>query len=372
TMLPADEGDAIWVEWGTTERHRMIIDMGRSGRATRARLEALAPEDRHVELVVVTHVDADHIGGVLAGLVEGAPIEGLTFGDIWFNGRAHLDGRSVSRDPSKEHLGPAQGDRLSRWLVRRTWNDGFERGPVVRTDRAPVRVLADGMRVTVIGPTTERLKGFTATWDVEMAKVEKRRAAKATAAGVERLGRRTPPPRPTLPDCAALKGHAARTSTPDGSLANGSSICIVIEWGSRRVLLTGDAWGDEIASGMAAYAAQQDPPLSLPVPVDLVKVPHHGSEGNVSDGWLTSVDAPCWAISTNGTKHYHPDARAITRILRCNPSAHLVFNEPSTYNGWWTEHSWRTRFGYEVSCGASNGITVRLPADSSEREVVVI
>ena len=73
--LPARQGDALWIRWGDPRAPRqMFIDMGTEpvGKAIRARLEALEPAQRHFDLLVITHVDADHIGGVLTAVAEAA------------------------------------------------------------------------------------------------------------------------------------------------------------------------------------------------------------------------------------------------------------------------------------------------------------
>ncbi|MEA2684952.1 MAG: hypothetical protein QOE93_147, partial [Actinomycetota bacterium] len=62
-MLPAGYGDAILVTYGTeAEPHRILIDGGqaRSFPAVSARLRSF---NGPIDLLVVTHVDTDHIGG---------------------------------------------------------------------------------------------------------------------------------------------------------------------------------------------------------------------------------------------------------------------------------------------------------------------
>lgn len=67
-------------------------------------------------------------------------------------------------------------------------------------------------------------------------------------------------------------------------------------------------------------------------------------------------------------KHYHPDASAIARVLQYGkpPAGEtrkpvLLFNEPSTYNGWWTNSDWCTSFGYEAHRGTeTDGLTIEI------------
>src|SRR5690606_39540676 len=91
-LLPAEYGDALGIEYGSgAAPHRVLIDCGTSAvfPRIRDRILSLPVEDRHFELLVVTHVDLDHIGGVLALLNEREALQ-VSFGEIWFNGFVHL------------------------------------------------------------------------------------------------------------------------------------------------------------------------------------------------------------------------------------------------------------------------------------------
>ena len=100
-MLPARHGDALWIEWGDeSDRHRMLIDGGPTAtyKELKSRFEALDPTDRHVELFVVTHIDADHIDGAIRLLNDEAL--GVTYSDIWFNEHRHLVGPPTTAGPA--------------------------------------------------------------------------------------------------------------------------------------------------------------------------------------------------------------------------------------------------------------------------------
>ncbi|HSJ94391.1 MAG TPA: hypothetical protein VK896_10190, partial [Gaiellaceae bacterium] len=59
-MLPGGNGDALWIEYGDPQSpRRLLVDGGTKGTwddpaGLRSRLEGLAPDDRHFELLVVT------------------------------------------------------------------------------------------------------------------------------------------------------------------------------------------------------------------------------------------------------------------------------------------------------------------------------
>ncbi|HSX62942.1 MAG TPA: hypothetical protein VLF18_22380 [Tahibacter sp.] len=363
TMLPARQGDALWIEWG--ERPwRMLVDMGTQavGTALRRRIAALPREQRRFELLVVTHVDEDHVGGTLPALVDEGPIDGLEFGDTWFNGWPHLQDLPVRSTLAA--LGPVQGERLGRWLRAYPWNAAFDKAPVAWQPGLPLRrhELADGLRLSVLGPPPTRLPAYRETW--------RRDVAEATATGrlepepatspspqIQPLGVRRRPKRPALATPDDLAALADTVSDADPSLANGTSIVLLLDYRGHRVLLAGDAWSDDLVAAIRAIGDGQRLSLSA------FKLPHHASESNVSRTLVEAVDCRDWLISTDGTRHYHPGAAAVARVLRYGtPAPRLHFNVRSEFNGWWDDADWRARFGYETRYGdATDGLALAWP-----------
>lgn len=361
-FLPARQGDAIWIRWG--DRYQIMIDMGTEqvGGQIRDRLASVPADQRRFELLVVTHVDRDHIGGVLTCVADpDTSLPGLEFGDVWFNGWEHLHGRAVAEPKSRsaiETMGPAQGERLTKWLRGQRWNHAFDRRPVQRSETDLPRIeLADGLALTILGPTPERLAAFQATWQEEVEEALRKGRLDEVSPGleptgdIERYGSSRPPILESVHDLAEL---ADTKYVPDPSYANGCSITFILEWDGRRILFTGDALAEEVTAALDLIDNGN------PIDLDLVKVPHHGSKNNVTDDLVRAVNCPHWLFSTDGTRHRHPDAVAIARILRSsrpgNPT--LCFNVPSTYNEWWNNREWMSRFSYSVDYGTdSEGLT---------------
>lgn len=364
-FLPARQGDAIWVRWG--EGRQLIIDMGteQTGRALAKRLNAVPEDQRRFDLLVITHVDSDHIGGVLTCVADAHPeVPGLVFDDVWFNGWEHLHGQQLpprASEPALEGMGPAQGERLASWLRRQSWNEAFDRFPVVRTDGVPRRVaLPDGLTLTVLGPTQSRLDDLRGTWkeDVEVALAKGQLDEASPGLGLpgpgrlEAFGSSQPP---TLENKVDLQLLAEGSSTKDSSKSNATTITLLLEWEGRRILLSGDAFADDLTKGLAALG------IGTPVRLDMFKLAHHGSRQNLTKDLVEAVDCPYWLFSTDGTTFRHPDAPAIARILhwgrRDRPT--LGFNVPSRFNRWWDNDTWRGLFDYDVEYGDdTHGLTV--------------
>jgi hypothetical protein len=355
TFLDARQGDAIWVRWG--EGRQLLVDMGTSGtgRALADRFRALPEDQRAFELLVVTHVDTDHIGGVLTGLVDPAEPVPVTFADVWFNGWEHLNGLVPADERSElEPMGGVQGELLTTWLRDHAWNDAFGRAAAIRTDTTLPRVeLPDGLTITVLAPVQERLTDLVPEWQLAVVTALEKGTLTDVSPGLEPMGPSTAPTLESAVDLAILSEDPFKV---DGSKANAASIALVLEHDGKRALLTGDATASELLGGLALLGAGER------VPLDLVKLPHHGSRNNVSRELVQAVDCPLWVFSSDGTTFRHPDAIAVSRVVRdSGPEPHLVFNVPSTFNQWWERAEWQDLFGYTTTYGVEDdGVTVAL------------
>ena len=142
-VLPARYGDCIWIEYGKDPVRRVLIDGGAPGvykRTLKPRLQRPSDEERKFELMVVTHVDYDHIRGI----IELALDDKLSFKakDVWFNGFRHIP------DKPADVLAGKHGEQLTDLLLSNglSWNShGFDEEAVVVPKEGPLpRVEFDG------------------------------------------------------------------------------------------------------------------------------------------------------------------------------------------------------------------------------------
>lgn len=332
-MLPAREGDCLWIRYGDADSPRQIlIDGGRLGtyRDIKHRLVKLPESQREFELFVITHVDRDHIEGALA-LLEDPDLE-LTFKEVWFNGYDHLKGEEL------ETFGALQGEKLTTALLLRKerWNASFNGGPVKIPDEGelPQIELAGGLTLTLLSPDTEKLAKLLPQWEKECEEagllpgIEARRSE---VEGLETFG--------GLPDVEKL---VAKPLKPDTTRPNGSSIALLAEYGGIRVLLGADAHIDRIVSSLQALVADGDR-----LRLDAFKLAHHGSSGNVSQELLELIECPRYLISTNGSYFMHPTVEAIARVLKFGGDEKtLYFNYDSDFTKVWKNDTLRAAYGY--------------------------
>lgn len=95
-LLPANEGDCLWVRYGKKEgtRHNIIIDGGveSNGGDIASIIENIAERNEKVD-IFVTHIDGDHIRGLIKGI-------GISNAEVMLNDYKHQKSEIVS-DTSK-------------------------------------------------------------------------------------------------------------------------------------------------------------------------------------------------------------------------------------------------------------------------------
>ena len=90
-MLPAASGDCIYLEFPDSD-FRMLIDGGYAKtyqKYLKKFLLNLAAEGKRLNLIVVTHIDNDHINGIKSLLQENGNAKNpqiIGIDEIWFNG----------------------------------------------------------------------------------------------------------------------------------------------------------------------------------------------------------------------------------------------------------------------------------------------
>lgn len=331
TLLPAADGDCLLLTWGDdTGLHHMVVDGGRSSSYTHLhdRLVDIANASEPLDLYVLTHIDADHIAGALTFLR--AKDRPLAPADVWFNGRAQTRGtgkRSFKQADDYSVLLAATG-----WA----WNRHFQ-DAVAAVEMAPDPIDVAGLKITMLSPTLDRLQRLGDEWDRWVAAEPERAARKGTRKPREQL---TPIPDPLVLEELAVDGPV------DTEAPNGSSIAFLAEWRGRRVLLSGDAHPDVLASSLQSLATTGDERLR----VHLLKASHHGSAKNMSRDLVALLDCRSLAVSTNGKIHGHPDPEAIARFVMHGSSGikHLHFNYETERTSPWGSKEAGRRYGFEA------------------------
>ena len=323
-MHPASEGDALMVVWGAEEaRCHALIDMGRS-----KNYEGLRPilgEIGRIDLFVVSHIDADHIGGVLP-LFKQDPLP-FKAAHVWFNAHAqHQEANARLPFDGRVVLGVAQAEKVTAGLASSGWsrNAHFASGiiSIDSPEAAGPIGISNGLSVRLLSPSDRKLAQLLPSWSAyleaeRLRTVDEGEPEQEPVEGRVRLGRSHVGPL----DVDAL---ATGPYAPDTARPNGGSIAFIAEYAGTRVLLAADAHPETIESSLRGLGASETSPYRI----DCLKVSHHGSKANTSSSMLKIIDCTCFAFSTDGSHHGHPDPELIARILKNDPKRPktLIFN----------------------------------------------
>jgi hypothetical protein len=317
--LAAKHGDALLLHYGDDDDPQLIvIDGGPGGvysRTLRPRLNAIRAtrvddqdDPLFIRMVMVSHIDDDHINGLLSMFrqliredEDGDPAS-YDVTTLWHNSFDDVVGQQSDTQlaaladtaraaaagdplPAGPHLSRHGGAVVASVKQGRTLreqarvlglnvNEGFGGGLVqVPNDEIVPDVDFDGgLSLEVIGPIGRRVEELQVEWDRQLQQ----------------------------------HGLARTAAFLDSSVFNLASITVIAKaragGGDREFLLTGDARGDDILTGLS-LADRLD---SGSCHFDVLKIPHHGSDRNVSTDFFRQVTADFYVVSGDG-RHGNPE-----------------------------------------------------------------
>jgi hypothetical protein len=328
-VVQARYGDCMILESGYGKRRRhVLVDGGPSlvyKPYLRGELSQIAQKGGKIDLMVLTHVDNDHVVGLLqfidelnearasgsAPLIEvvgmwhnafskflsGDPVEAERLEEeMLFAPITAEDGEESAAEPPPAETGLPVLDEA--WLMDDSYgikeghnlqaaekdlnllrNYGF-RNHLIRVEDAPRPVRVAGMRITILGPSIDNLENLRQKWVRWLTK-------------------------------EGLAFGAGQKVTPDDSEANLSSIMFLAESGQRRILMTGDGLGSDVVAGLETAGLM---PPGGTFKVDILKLPHHGSARNAVGALFDRVLADTYVISADG-KHGNPDYQTLEWLV---------------------------------------------------------
>lgn len=256
SMIRSGKGDCIHLRFvgDSGKAHNIIIDSGPTATAGafRSLISSICSVGESLDMLIITHYDDDHIGGILK---TGDP----GFNKIAFN--AYIG------EPELPELSARQNQRLFHILPSAKVCSPLLAGDILELD---------GGRIVVYAPTEKMLS----------AAKKKMKEADANLAGISDWNQ-------SLDELMISEYSAV-----DTSVSNQASIVFTFELGNKRFLFCGDAWPENIPGGH----------------YDMVKLPHHGSIRNISEEWLLKLETDSFLICADGTKH--PNKQTIAKLIR--------------------------------------------------------
>lgn len=393
-MYPAKNGDAFLIRENTIKPVMVLIDGGYASTFKTYILPDLsqfAQLGYSLDVVISTHIDADHISGLLSffqlnGNFQDAKI--IRVGDVWHNSLRSfmympiLEGKTTPSDedllaeirrrgypiPANSELEPfeisaRQGSSLASFLLRGGyhWNKGDGTDSINSDNTATIKLRPD-LHFQVIGPPLARLEQLYHWWVNELRRLSFTGRIITNEGNDDifeflcafedlRIGLNE--------KTTELSGSSNflldEVYQADDSVTNSSSISLIVEIGKSRLLFLGDSWAEDIES-----VIRNLPNVAFPLIFDAIKISHHGSLHNTSPSLLELIDSPVFLISSNGERHSHPSFEVLKAIVDrpCNFKRNLFFNYSTPASQQLCQYNAKFKVNFEVYENATDWIEV--------------
>ena len=355
-VYQSDKGDCLLVS-GTASGH-ILVDGGMRQAFqdhVRADLGKMAAKKEALDLICVSHIDQDHISGVLELLnsvmawrvyefrkKQGAKVKAPAFPkmpvikEIWHNAFSDL---------LKENAGPVErllaqsslvlglsssiklqdmalahhelaysvdeaiqvSQRVSATQLRIPLNKQFGSKLIMSRSPAKREARIGKMNVFVIGPLPSEVTRVRDEWNTWLRKNQDRirKLKKEAEADARSIGNSAD----RIADLLAARVDELG-NRDDVTAPNLASLMLLLEEGKTKVLLTGDGHWEDILKGLAHHKKFDAKGL---LHVDVLKIQHHGSEHNHKADMAERVTADNYVFCGNG-KHDNPDVRVVKLV----------------------------------------------------------
>lgn len=318
-IIKAFHGDSILVSYDNDGIVKNILIDGGPSHAwekTRPRrkkgelkkiIENLESNNQKIDLLIMTHVDDDHIDGILKWF-EDPNFNKKMISNVWFN-----SGQLINEYFNSNHKNPNFIELNIYESPNTSIRQGVKFEEVISElgiwQRKIIKNVEEfemlDAKLTVLSPSDTGLAKLLSKWEKESPLTETSSTANDYHLTINEL-------------------LSNDYFSEDKAEHNGSSIAFILEVKNKKVMFLGDAFPSVIVQSLLKLGYSQDFPLIL----DAVKVSHHGSKKNTSNELLDLIACDKFIVSTNGAKHGLPNKRTLARIINKKPKCEIYFNYP--------------------------------------------
>lgn len=319
-FLNAFNGDSFWISFLENDTPRNIIIDGGIGNTYKNTsnvkgdlhkvIEKIREDEQFIDLLVLTHFDDDHIGGILRWLNKDKEASAL-IKKVWFNSGKEI-AKKFNSVENKDliidivdgaddfYTSPGQGIEFEQYLR----DNNLWEGKII--EQGSEHKLF-GLNFQILSPNNKKLEN--------LLKLYKKQKDYFTSGDEYDF-------QTSLKDFIDNENEPRFKFEEDQSVPNGSSIAFILECEDKSFLFLADAHPSVVIEGLTKFGYNKDNPLNA----FFMKVSHHGSKYNTSKELLEIVKTDNYLISSNATKHGLPNKITMARIIKNNPKAFIYFN----------------------------------------------
>lgn len=295
--LKAEHGDAIAIRI-VNEANRKIIVVDGGPIKCAERIADYYDTLGYIDLLILTHYDEDHIGGLLEYIGRHTRDKSELIGEIWVNGA-----RVIYFDKD-ENVSSYDNAYTLASCIDRMKDKAIIKSFVHDITNSMDDVNRDGFVISILTPTLSCLEKLET--DFQRYVDEHGLADDPDTDEQVSYGR-------TLKDSQkSLETLADEKHNPTTTFMNKTSISFILYTEGKSIMMLGDADIKDVVKKLKDMGYSMENPIHL----DLVKLSHHGSKGNISKDFLDIIDCNNFLFTTNGGTGgaYHPDRKTIALI----------------------------------------------------------
>lgn len=268
-------------------------------------INSLKNKKEQLDLVILTHIDDDHIDGFLKWFSKDEFAHNY-IKKVWFNSgkniKKYLDDKSSKVDAVtfKEDTvltSVKQGVNFEKYINQK----GIWEGQLIKQKDC---IQWNEITFRILSPSDSELVKLLEKWEDKAPE------------SISDTSRRNNYEKPLK---ELINGDVF---DEDQSPYNGSSIAFILTYENVNYLFLGDAHPTVIIKRLKKLGYHENNKLK----VEFIKLSHHGSKKNTSTELLEIIETDKYIISTNGDLHNHPNKLTIARIVCNNPKAKIYFN----------------------------------------------
>lgn len=323
--VPARYGDCLLLHYGTADAPGLSLIDGGPDQVWKpflekrlAAIQKRRGDQFQIDLLMVSHIDDDHVLGI--GEFTSAWRNAKTAGEKWPYPVRQAWFNSFERISNARNLGAVTASVTASTGAATLHEVDLDRPEIKNPNkdeaRAGLKVLASVNNGSKVRKDLEALRvpinrGFAGdlvrpgegpSIPFKLGPELTLHVAAPLPKQLERL---------QLMFARDLKPEDALAAYTDGSVPNLSSIAAIARYKGKTMLLTGDARGDYLIEGLKAEGLLAE---GGTLHVDILKMPHHGSDRNVDPSFFTTITADHYVASADGT-FGNPDRPTLEMLI---------------------------------------------------------
>lgn len=308
-MLQAFNGDSFLISLQDNTTKNIVVDGGISKTYIRdlsLEIESIMSKGQDIDLMFITHVDDDHIGGIISFFEDDEADKSIVKRVIYNSALTISKNLNTEYDFSREidinklydrKVSYEQGKTLENELIKYNLLED-------KVVKALDKISLESATITILSPRWTEVEKLNQKWEKETSD---RRQASMSSNDYKH----------TIKELLKKDKYIK-----DKSIANKSSISFLLEYGGFKILMLADSRSDIITKSLNSLGYNKDNKLVL----DYIKLPHHGSKNNLYYDLLEIIDCKKYIISTDGSMFNHPDKITLARILNVFNDVEFYFN----------------------------------------------